>query len=331
MYSSLSTSHIPRCALLTSTAHRGHSGNCVAVIYRLQRARTAMTSFPLTSPQLSEHFAAAELDPLASTWDRIYDFTPREGSPNYKVVIPDDFAFQEIPLSPELGPCECPVPGPSGQRYGAADAAELQQSDIQGQPMSANEEGHLEPVEGFGNFDAALAQGGDDFTGFEDAQPAQADPAAFGQSEEEDAAPEQVDPAFEDFGAPADAGAYDRDGGVIALGAGEDAGAGSMDMLGMGMGEAPEEDGRGHFADASGEHFAEPFAEPAPEGAAFGAGGMANGFEVEDNAYVPPAAQQVETEAEEPQQFSFLAELEVRERQERLDALDSERERRGKV
>lgn len=55
-------------------------------------------------PRLTEQFAAAGLDPLKNTWNRIYDFTPAAaGAFNYEVVMEPE-EMQEMPFDPSYVP-----------------------------------------------------------------------------------------------------------------------------------------------------------------------------------------------------------------------------------
>jgi protein XRP2 len=75
-------------------------------------------------PQLAQHFAAANLDPAANQWNKVYDASAEEeegATPNFQLVT-EQTPYWEVPLD-NFGPCENPVPAPDGQLYQAATPA----------------------------------------------------------------------------------------------------------------------------------------------------------------------------------------------------------------
>lgn len=83
-------------------------------------------------PGLAAHFGAANLDPSANHWSKVYDASEgaeeggggaaagAEGGPNFSLV--EGGGWWEVPLE-GAGPCENPVPGPGGAAYAPAAAA----------------------------------------------------------------------------------------------------------------------------------------------------------------------------------------------------------------
>ncbi|GAB4819794.1 hypothetical protein N2152v2_006840 [Parachlorella kessleri] len=75
-------------------------------------------------PGLSAHFLAANLDPKANHWNKVYDASAEEGAPpNFELVEGRPAQYWEVPLEGQ-GPCEDPVPAADGSLYqpGGAEA-----------------------------------------------------------------------------------------------------------------------------------------------------------------------------------------------------------------
>ncbi|KAL4424674.1 hypothetical protein ABPG77_004481 [Micractinium sp. CCAP 211/92] len=68
-------------------------------------------------PLLTQHFAAANLDPNNNQWNKVYDASASEegGAPNFELVL-EQTPYWEVPLA-SFGPPENPVPGPTGAIY----------------------------------------------------------------------------------------------------------------------------------------------------------------------------------------------------------------------
>ncbi|KAL4420408.1 hypothetical protein ABPG75_010064 [Micractinium tetrahymenae] len=74
-------------------------------------------------PLLTQHFAAANLDPNNNQWNKVYDASASEegGAPNFELVA-EQTPYWEVPLE-SFGPPENPVPGPTGALYQPAAPA----------------------------------------------------------------------------------------------------------------------------------------------------------------------------------------------------------------
>lgn len=71
-------------------------------------------------PGLTSHFMAANLDPKANNWIKVYDASAEEGAPaNFQLVEGPPAQYWEVPLEGE-GLCENPVPAADGSMYQAA-------------------------------------------------------------------------------------------------------------------------------------------------------------------------------------------------------------------
>ena len=53
--------------------------------------------FNIGYPKLSEHVAAAELNPNVNKWELVFDFS-NKGESNFQIVPPSDFAIKYIPV-----------------------------------------------------------------------------------------------------------------------------------------------------------------------------------------------------------------------------------------
>jgi len=77
-------------------------------------------------PGLTEQFKKADLDPSVNTWNKVYDFTPVEGEPHWDTLTQTAGDWWEVPVVNDesgtgvLAPCDNPVLGPAGEKYGAA-------------------------------------------------------------------------------------------------------------------------------------------------------------------------------------------------------------------
>ncbi|KAI3430748.1 hypothetical protein D9Q98_009160 [Chlorella vulgaris] len=120
-------------------------------------------------PQLTQHFAAANLDPLNNQWNKVYDGSAQEGGPPNFELVQEPTAYWEVPLD-NFGPPDNPVPGPDGSLY-QPSAAPTQTPSAPGGDFGASEAAAA-TANGFGGgggeLGGASAGGGaisDDFLG----------------------------------------------------------------------------------------------------------------------------------------------------------------------
>lgn len=105
---------------LKTTHPRQHPGLYCAT----QPSITASTNIKFSCwngayPGLTQHFAAASLDPKSNNWNKVYDGSAEDGAaPNF-VIIEELSSYWEVPLE-GAGAADNPVPGPAGQLYTAA-------------------------------------------------------------------------------------------------------------------------------------------------------------------------------------------------------------------
>lgn len=88
-------------------------------------------------PGLAAHFAAANLDPKANNWNKVYDGSAEDGSePNFSLVT--DAPSWEMPIEGADGPLENPVPTPDGRTYSGAPAPAADEGMGGGEPTDAD-------------------------------------------------------------------------------------------------------------------------------------------------------------------------------------------------
>lgn len=76
-------------------------------------------------PMLTQHFAAANLDPNTNQWNKVYDASAEEGgTPNFELLT-EQTPYWEVPLE-NFGAPDNPVPGPTGAMYQSPAAPQPQ-------------------------------------------------------------------------------------------------------------------------------------------------------------------------------------------------------------
>lgn len=104
-----------------------------------------ISCWPGAYPGLTQHFAAANLDPFKNQWSKVYDASAGANgeSQNYNISM-EPAAPWEVPIEGATGPPENPVPGPDGampqQQAPHPEAVDALTSGMQATNLAADEE-----------------------------------------------------------------------------------------------------------------------------------------------------------------------------------------------
>lgn len=112
-------------------------------------------------PMLTAHFAAANLDPQANNWDKVYDISAEDGAnPSFEFV--QSSQYWEVPISGQGQP-ENPVPAADGRSFQAGGQAE---SNGNHDPLKGGNSAIFGGGSGGGSFGGSAGRLGENTGGF---------------------------------------------------------------------------------------------------------------------------------------------------------------------